>query len=223
MEIEKIVKKYYLKDKEISILDKASFTFEKGKLYAILGHSGVGKSTLLNILGLLDSIDSGNYIINDKNVNELNEEEKATIRLKTIGFVFQSFYLNPNLKAYENVMIPMFILKKKKKNEYKKSAIELLKKFNLGDRINHYPRELSGGEQQRVALARALANNPEIILADEPTGNLDSENEILIFDELKRISRDGKIVIVVSHNDIVKKYADVLLTITNKQIKIINK
>ncbi len=220
MKISNISKSYYLNGSEISILKNASFEFKKGNFYAIIGHSGVGKSTLLNILGLLDDIDNGEYLIDETPVNELNDKEKSELRLYKFGFVFQSFYLNPRLKAYENVMIPMFINKKKKNN--KEEAIQLLSKFKLENRINHYPRELSGGEQQRVSLARALANDPDIILADEPTGNLDKENEKIIFDELKKLTKENKIVIVVSHNEIVKKYADVILTIKDGALLKVN-
>lgn len=202
-----------MREKEICILKNTSFEFKKGNFYAIVGHSGVGKSTLLNILGLLDEIDDGDYIIDGISVNKLNDQEKSKLRLRKFGFVFQSFYLNPRLKAFENVMIPMFINEDKKNSNYKEEAINLLNKFNLDDRINHYPKELSGGEQQRIALARALSNDPMIILADEPTGNLDSENEKMIFNELKKLTKKNKIVIVVSHNEIIKEYADIILTI----------
>ena len=219
MELVKVSKNYVIDGRTINILRDASVSFEKNKLYAIIGHSGVGKSTLLNILGLLDDYDSGNYYFDGIDVKELSESEKAELRLYKIGFVFQSFYLNPNFTALENVMIPMLINKRISNNDIKVNAIKLLKKFNLFDRINHYPKQLSGGEQQRVSLARALANDPDIILADEPTGNLDKENEKIILDELKKIARSGKIVIVVTHNDIIKKYADILLTIEEGKIK----
>lgn len=219
MELVKLTKSYSLNDEKITILNKTSIKFEKNKFYVIFGHSGVGKSTLLNILGLLDNFDSGDYIIDNKHLEELTENEKAELRLYKFGFVFQSYYLNPKFTAVENVMVPMFINKSIDKKEIKSRAVELLTKFKLGNRLNHYPKQLSGGEQQRVALARALANNPEIILADEPTGNLDKENEIIILNELKRISEEGKIVIVVSHNQIVKKYADVILTIDNGKVR----
>lgn len=218
MIFDNVSKTYYLKNERIVILDSASYKFEIGKFYAIIGHSGLGKSTLLNIIGLLDNYDSGNYIIGNKSTKNLNDFEKSFLRLHNFGIVFQEFYLNPKLNAMENVMIPMFINKQISKREYKERALSLLDKFKILDRAKHYPNELSGGEQQRVSLARALANNPSVILADEPTGNLDKENEKIIFDELKGLVGEGKTVIVVSHNEIIRKYADVVLTLKNGKI-----
>lgn len=137
-----------------------------------------------------------------------DDVELSKLRMKNIGFIFQSFHLKPTLKAFENVMIPMLINKDIKPKDRKERAIELLKSVGLGERIDHFPNELSGGEQQRVAIARALANNPNIILADEPTGNLDEQNEKEIFRLLKALSKEGKCVIVVSHSEYVKQYAD---------------
>lgn len=212
-------KTYVMKDKHIIALNNLNIEFEEGKFYAIMGHSGSGKTTLIQVLGLLDSLTSGDYFINNKNVNLLNDNEKANLRMKKIGFVFQSFHLNPKLRAYENVMLPMLINKDIPKGKRKERAIDLLKQFNLDDRINHFPGELSGGEQQRIAIARALANNPNIILADEPTGNLDIENEKYIFKLLKEISNSGKCVIVVSHNNIIKEYADIIYIMDRGKIE----
>lgn len=153
--------------------------FYSGKLYAIMGESGSGKSTLINILGLVDNFDAGDYIIYDKNLKTIGEEEICKIRMKNIGFIFQDIYLDTNLKAYENVMLPMLINRNIKNK--KEKSLELLKSVKLEDRVNHFPQQLSGGEEQRVAIARALANDPTIILADEPTGNLDKKNEKIIF------------------------------------------
>ena len=201
--------KIYVKDKKkIKVLDNINISFSKGKFYGIIGKSGAGKTTLINILGLLDNYDEGEYEIDNILSSNLTEDEKAELRMRKFGFVFQTYYLNDKLTACENVMIPMLINKDIAKDKRKERAIQLLKQFGLEDRINHYPKELSGGEQQRVALARALANNPEVLIADEPTGNLDKENEKLIFDYLKEMTRKDKCVIVVSHNDIINKYAD---------------
>lgn len=201
--------KIYVKDKKkIKVLDNINISFSKGKFYGIIGKSGAGKTTLINILGLLDNYDEGEYEIDNILSSNLTEDEKAELRMRKFGFVFQTYYLNDKLTACENVMIPMLINKDIAKDKRKERAIQLLKQFGLEDRINHYPKELSGGEQQRVALARALANDPEVLIADEPTGNLDKENEKLIFDYLKEMTRKDKCVIVVSHNDIINKYAD---------------
>ena len=201
--------KIYVKDKKkIKVLDNINISFSKGKFYGIIGKSGAGKTTLINILGLLDNYDEGEYEIDNILSSNLTEDKKAELRMHKFGFVFQTYYLNDKLTACENVMIPMLINKDIAKDKRKERAIQLLKQFGLEDRINHYPKELSGGEQQRVALARALANDPEVLIADEPTGNLDKENEKLIFDYLKEMTRKDKCVIVVSHNDIINKYAD---------------
>lgn len=221
MELKQAEKIYKMKDKDIYALNKIDFKIDetKGGFYVIKGHSGSGKTTLIQILGLLDTLTNGQYILENQDVNTLDENAKAEIRMKKIGFIFQSFQLNPYLKAYENVMIPMMINNNIPSSKRKMRAIELLKKVKLEDRINHFPKELSGGEQQRVAIARALANNPSIILADEPTGNLDVENEQYIFEMLKDISKSGKCVIVVSHNESITNYADYVFEMENGNIK----
>lgn len=201
-------KTYNLKNKEITALNDVNIEFKSGKFYAIMGHSGSGKSTLIHCLGLLDDLDSGEIYFDKEEISKLNEKEKTIFRKENIGFVFQSFYLSKKLRAYENVMLPMYINKNIKKEDRRTKAINLLEKFGLGERIEHYPNQLSGGEQQRVAIARALANDPDIILADEPTGNLDVKNEKYVLKILKELAKDGKCVIVVTHNEEVKKYAD---------------
>lgn len=196
----------------VKALDNVSLTVKQGEFIAVMGQSGSGKSTLLQIAGLLDNCTSGQVIINGNDVSSLNKNLLADVRMKSLGFVFQSFHLNSHLRAYENIMVPMLINPEyKTKSEMKEKALHLAETVGLSNRVDHYPGELSGGEQQRVAIARALANNPDFILADEPTGNLDSKNEIAIFDELKRLSTSGKGVLVVSHNYAVKDYADKIL------------
>lgn len=199
------------KENEVKALNEVSIKFDKGEFYAIMGRSGSGKTTLINILGLMDKPSSGTYSINNQEVQALTEREKAKIRNRKIGFVFQSYYLEEKLTALENVILPSIINEDIRKENRSKKAMNILDKLGLKGRMNHYPHELSGGECQRVAIARALMNDPEIIIADEPTGNLDSENEIEIFEMLKEISQDGKCVIVVSHNDLIKSYADKVL------------
>lgn len=206
--LENVTKKY---GETVTALDNVSFTIGSGEFKVIMGQSGSGKSTFLQISGLLDSATEGKVIINGNNTAELNKNALAEIRMKTIGFVFQSFHLNPNMKAYENVMLPMLINKEfSSKAEMEERAKKLIEMVGLEQRATHYPGELSGGEQQRVAIARSMANNPDFILADEPTGNLDSKNEKIIFDILKKLANEGKGVLVVSHNDLAKEYADTL-------------
>lgn len=220
LKLNKISKSYSIdKNDKISLLNDISLEISNNKFYGIVGHSGSGKSTLLNIIGLIDDFDSGKYFIDNKEVNYLSEDEKSFIRMKKFGFVFQSFYLNNRLTALENVMIPMYINKGIPKSERKKIAMNLLEKFGLGNRINHRPNQLSGGEQQRVAIARALANNPEVILADEPTGNLDKKNEEMIFNYFKKlVTEDKKTVVIVSHNEIINKYADIIYKLEDGKI-----
>lgn len=216
IECRNLSKSYNKNRNNIIVLNDINYKFENNKFYAIKGLSGAGKSTLIQILGLLIDYDGGDLFIDNKNIRNMNNKEKSLIRNKNIGFVFQSFYLNPLLKAYENVILPININTKLSYKEKKKLAIEILKELGLADRINHYPHELSGGEQQRVAIARALINNPAIILADEPTGSLDPANSKMILDILKKLSQNGKCVIVVSHNDDINQYADEILYINNK-------
>lgn len=197
----------------VKALNEVSFKIQEGEFIAVMGQSGSGKSTFLQIAGLLDKATSGQVIINGKDVSSLNKNQLADVRRETLGFVFQTFHLNPHLKLYENIMLPMLINDEfKSKAEMKSKAMELVEKVGLSHRMEHYPGELSGGEQQRVAIARAMANNPDFILADEPTGNLDSKNELMIFEELKKLTESGKGVLVVSHNDAVIDFADKIYT-----------
>ena len=203
----KNVSKIY--NNKVTAMDNVSLKLSEGEFIAVMGQSGSGKSTLLQIAGLLDSCTSGEVIINGENVSKLDKNKLADVRMKSLGFVFQAFHLNSHLKVYENIMVPMLINSEfKNKAEMKQRAEELVATVGLSHRIDHYPSELSGGEQQRVAIARALANNPDFILADEPTGNLDSKNELMIFEELKKLAESGKGVLFVSHNDAVMDFAD---------------
>lgn len=211
MKVKNLTKIYKNKNGDVKALDNITYEFKAGKLYAIMGHSGSGKSTLISILGLLESYTSGSLIIKDKETINFKDDELADLRQKHIGFIFQNFYLDDQLKAYENVCLPMLINKDINASLRKSKALELLKSLELEERALHYPKEMSGGEQQRVAIARALANNPEIILADEPTGNLDEDTEKLVFEILSSLAKEGKCVIVVSHSNEIKNYADVIL------------
>ena len=219
IKVSKISKIYNLKDSQIKALDNINLEFECGKLYVISGHSGSGKSTLLHLLGLLECATSGvikldNFIID----STISEQKKALIRKEKIGFVFQNFFLNSELTAIENVMLPMYLDSHLKKKDRIKKATELLSDLGLRNRCNHFPKELSGGEEQRVAIARSLANNPKIILADEPTGNLDKENEKKVLEILKKLTFDNHCVIIATHSDIVKEYADEIINIENGKL-----
>ena len=223
IKLENISKEYKTNTKVIKVLNDVNAKFYSGKFYAIMGHSGSGKSTLVNILALIDNFDSGAYYLYNLNIKDFNDEKLSNLRMNNIGFIFQEINLIPTLKAYENVMVPMLINKKIKPNERKKLALKLLKEVGLEDRIDHFPKELSGGEQQRVAIARALANDPNIIIADEPTGNLDEKTESEIFELLKKLSVKGRCIIMVSHSEYVKKYADEVLKIENGKLVGVNK
>lgn len=211
IKIENIKKEYKLNKQSIFALDNISYDFEYGKMYAIMGHSGSGKTTLIQCLGTLDNVTEGKVFIENEDVFKMSPAKRNTIRNSKIGFIFQNYYLNNTMRAYENVMLPMLINKKFKKSNIKDIAIDTLKDLGLSERITHYPKELSGGEQQRVAIARAIVNNPKIILADEPVANLDEENEKFVLQKLKEMAQSGKCVIVVSHNPEIKKYADVII------------
>ena len=188
-----------------------SFTFEKEKMYLIKGHSGSGKTTLLNIIGCLSSPTGGTILYDEKNIQNLSNVEKSDLRLKKVGFVFQNFFLNKNLTAKENVMLPMLIRGNKGAEE---RALKLLTDVGMSERVDHYPYELSGGEQQRTAIARALSNNPEYIIADEPTGNLDEDNEVNVLNILKEISKK-RCVIISSHNNSVTNIVDEIIHLKN--------
>lgn len=210
IELKEISKIY---NNSVVAVDNVSLTVNQGEFIAVMGQSGSGKSTLLQIAGLLDTCTSGQVIINGNDVSTLDKNAIADVRMENLGFVFQAFHLNAHLKLYENIMVPMLINDKfTSMNDMKEQAMQLIDSVGLTNRKEHYPFELSGGEQQRVAIARALANDPDFILADEPTGNLDSKNELMVFEELKKLCYLGKGVLVVSHNDAVIDFADKIYT-----------
>lgn len=218
--IKDITKTYKTKKRDVEVLKNIDLTFSLGKFYAIMGPSGAGKSTLFNILGLVDTPSSGTYKINGIDTTKLTDKSSSIIRMNNIGFVFQDFNLDPYLNALENVMMPLYLNKKIKKEDREKISKDILTKLNLENRLEHFPNELSGGEAQRVAIARALVNNPNIILADEPTGNLDEELETEIFKILKSLTKENKCVIVVSHSSKIKEYADVVYTLKDGKISL---
>jgi len=190
----------------IKALDDVSLNIKKNDFVAVMGASGSGKSTLMNILGCLDTPSSGTYILNGKEVNSLDDDEMAKIRNSNLGFIFQNFNLLPRLNAIKNVALPL-LYSSNNYNDLKK-AVETLEMVGLKDRIYHKPSELSGGQSQRVAIARALINNPSIILADEPTGNLDSVTSEEIMKLLQKLHKEGQTIIIVTHEKDIAKYAD---------------
>lgn len=206
IELKKINKYYYGKDCEIHVLKNISLSIDKGEMVAITGSSGSGKSTLMNILGCLDVPSTGRYFLSGEDVMSMNENGQANIRNKEIGFIFQGFNLIYALTALENVQLPLMYRGISSKQR-KILAVKALKMVGLENRMNHKPYELSGGQQQRVAIARAIAAKPPIILADEPTGNLDSQSGEIILNALTQLNEKGKTVILITHDDKVAKMA----------------
>ncbi len=200
LEIKNISKSFDINNNSLLVIDDFNFTAEKGDLIALTGPSGAGKSTLLHIIAGLDKPTKGSVIFNDIDIYSMKEQELNTYRGQNIGLVFQFHYLLDDFTAFENIMIPMQLHNTSKQDTINR-AEELIKSVGLYDRKNHYPAELSGGEQQRIALARALANKPDMILADEPTGNLDKANSLAVFDLLKKQSQQGVCVIIVTHDE----------------------
>jgi len=207
LHLENIYKSYFLGKLELPVLKGISLDINKNEYVALMGPSGSGKSTLMNILGCLDSPTDGKYILNGKDVSRMLDDELAVVRNKEIGFVFQQFNLLPRLTAAENVGLPLIYSKGVSKKERIERAEAVLEKVKLTDRMHHKPNELSGGQCQRVAIARALINNPSIILADEPTGNLDSKTSHEIMEILGTIHDEGNTVILVTHEEDISNFA----------------
>lgn len=220
IKLHNVWKEYKLdKDNIFAALKNVSVSIQKGEFTAIMGSSGSGKSTLMHIAGLLDRPTRGEVFIHDKNASNLNDEEMSKLRSEHVGFVFQQFHLINTLSALENILLPTKYARKKFEYDPKEGALQLLNRFGLSDKKQYYPNKLSGGEQQRVAIARALIMNPELLLADEPTGNLDSKNGMVILDILKELNKKDKItVVVVTHEKIVSDRAKRLIHIKDGQI-----
>lgn len=204
--LENIRKSYFLGKQELPVLKGISLDIYKNEYVALMGPSGSGKSTLMNILGCLDSPTGGRYVLNGKDVSRMPDDDLAAVRNKEIGFVFQQFNLLPRLTAAENVALPLIYSGVAKRERIERAAA-VLAKVKLDDRMHHKPNELSGGQCQRVAIARALINDPAIILADEPTGNLDSKTSYEIMDILGKIHDDGNTVILVTHEEDISLFA----------------
>ena len=218
IKVEDIHKIYNPGENEVRALDGVSLEIQRGEFVAIVGHSGSGKSTLMNMLGCLDNPTSGHYFLEGKDVSSLSDDQLSEIRNKKIGFIFQGFNLIPNLDAVGNVELPL-IYRGLGKQRRRRIAVQALTKVGLGRRLKHRPSELSGGQQQRVAVARAIAAQPPIILADEPTGNLDSRSTVEIMNILKELHKNGRTVIVITHDDDIAAQARRVIRIMDGQVE----
>lgn len=216
--IENMKKIYNPGENEVRALDGIDLDIEKGDLVAIVGHSGSGKSTLMNMLGCLDTPTSGKYVLDGQDVASMTDNQLADVRNKKIGFIFQGFNLISNLDAVGNVELPL-VYRGVSKNERKQLAMEALKSVGLEDRMKHKPNEMSGGQQQRVAVARAVAAKPPIILADEPTGNLDTKSTQEIMEILKELHRSGRTVIIITHDEEIASQAHRVIRILDGRIE----
>lgn len=217
IELDNVWKTYIMGENKIHALKGITCKIHKGEFVAIIGKSGSGKTTCVNQIGCLDTPSEGHIILDGYDISELTESELAQIRGKKIGYIFQKFNLIKNLSAAENVMLPM-VFQGTSLFERKEKAKELLESFDMGERLGFKPTELSGGQQQRVAIARALANDPEIILADEPTGNLDSKTGKSVFEYLKKLHSMGKTIILVTHDDSLAEKAQRIMTLIDGKI-----
>jgi putative ABC transport system ATP-binding protein len=217
IKIENVKKVYTTGDIQLTALKGISLDIKPGEFVSIMGPSGCGKSTLMNVLGCLDKMTSGRYILNGKDISGLVDNELAEIRCREIGFVFQSFNLLPRMTILENVELPMVYAGLSKK-ERRERALAALNKVDLGDRIKHRPNEISGGQKQRVAIARAIVNNPSIILADEPTGNLDTKVTKEIMRIIQQLNNDGTTVVLVTHEADVAQYSKRLIRMLDGEI-----
>ena len=216
--IENMKKIYNPGENEVRALDGIDLDIEKGELVAIVGHSGSGKSTLMNMLGCLDTPTSGKYVLDGQDVASMTDNQLADVRNKEIGFIFQGFNLISNLDAVGNVELPL-VYRGVSKNERKQLAMEALKSVGLEDRMKHKPNEMSGGQQQRVAVARAVAAKPPIILADEPTGNLDTKSTQEIMEILKELHKSGRTVIIITHDEEIASQAHRVIRILDGRIE----
>ncbi len=207
IEISELRKTYHMGNVEVRALDGVTLTIEKGEFLGIMGPSGSGKSTLLHMLGLLDLPTSGRIVIDGLDILKLNDYEKTMFRLYKLGYVFQDYALVPDLTVMENVSLTAMLRKDRTEEQYRRDSLDILKKIGMSDRQDHLPRELSGGQQQRVSLARAMVNKPEILFADEPCANLDTENSRVVLDLFREINESMKqTIVMVSHEDWHKDY-----------------
>lgn len=217
--MEDIIKKYYIgQPNELEILHGINLNITEGEFVSIVGESGSGKSTIMNIMGVLDRQTSGKYFLEGQDVNELDDLSRSRIRNKRIGFVFQNFNLIPRSNALKNVVLPLLYNEENKKNN-KEIGMEMLKMVNMEDRANHLPNELSGGQKQRIAIARAMVNNPSIILADEPTGALDSKTGHMVMDLFHQLNKEkGKTIVLITHSKELASETDRIITLHDGNI-----
>lgn len=219
IELKNVFKHYHMGETVVKAVDGINLSVSEGEFVAIMGPSGSGKSTAMNLVGSLDVPTKGHIYLDNEDISQLSESDLAQIRGKKIGFIFQSFNLISNLTAKENVMIPM-MFQGVDEFEREKKAEELLNLVELGDRMSHYPNELSGGQRQRVAIARALANDPEVILADEPTGNLDTKTGEIVLEFLDKLNKEGKTIIMVTHDpDLAQEHADIVYWLRDGKVE----
>ncbi len=207
IELRDLRRTYHVGGQTIHALDGVNLDIREGEFLAIMGRSGSGKSTLLNMLGCMDRPDGGSYRLDDKAVSEMDDDELSAFRNRYIGFIFQSFHLLPRLTTLENVLLPRRYHQEGHRDEDIERARVLLERVDLGDRLDHKPNELSGGQRQRVAIARSLINQPRLLLADEPTGNLDSRTSDAIMDLLQELNRDGQTIVMVTHEQDIADFA----------------
>jgi putative ABC transport system ATP-binding protein len=217
LELRNVVKTYRLGEQTIEALRGVNFSLRQGEFVAIMGASGAGKSTMLQISSLLDNPTSGEILLHSKDVSKYNEAQLARVRNREIGFVFQQFNLLPKVPAWENVALPLVYSGASKQQRFQKSKL-LLEKVNLGDRLHNSRNQLSGGQQQRVAIARALVNDPTILFADEPTGNLDSKSGDEIMEMFTELHQEGRTIVIVTHEPDIAEYAARLITMRDGQI-----
>lgn len=217
IELKGISKTYQLGNEEIHVLKNVNVTIESGEFVAIMGPSGSGKSTLMNIIGCLDQATTGEYWLSGENISRYSENELARVRNASIGFVFQQFQLLPRLVAWKNVELPMIYAGVSKKDRQFRSE-EALKKVGLEDRMDHLPNALSGGQKQRVAIARSIVTQPELILADEPTGALDSKTSVAIMEQFKQLNDEGVTIVVVTHEADIAEYASRTIFVRDGEI-----
>jgi lipoprotein-releasing system ATP-binding protein len=222
LHVENVTKRYLMGGKWLDALNGVTLSFSRGEIVCVIGPSGAGKSTLLHLLGLIDTPSSGHIMFEDRKINALSSREKAAFRSEHLGFIFQSFYLLPELNCLQNVCLPAFIKDRKsfwKKEKVITKARNMLERVGLKERLGHKPSELSGGEMQRAAICRSLINDPTMVLADEPTGNLDSKNSDIVADLLLSLARDNNTTLIIAtHNETLARRADKIVKLVDGKV-----